>query len=105
MRFWALTFAGVAVILAMSYGCAHAQQQPSCGPREPGVARLAEVFGETLHSLGMTTGGNVLEIYVNDETGTWTAIASRPDGVSCEVANGEMWQSDLKPMEKPGKPM
>ncbi len=33
------------------------------------------------------------ETFANPVTGTWTILASRPDGVACLVASGELYEA------------
>jgi Rad3-related DNA helicase len=79
-------------------------QNPNCADREQVVARLAEQYGETLQSAGMNNDNAVLEIYASEDTGTWTILVTRPDGVACLIAAGEMWEGDAAPLTKPGEP-
>ena len=46
-------------------------------------------------AIGAEAGGGALELAVNRETGTWTAIITFADGSSCKLADGDGWQ-DLK---------
>jgi hypothetical protein len=85
-------------------GAADAQEQPqACAPRAQVIAKLADRFGETLRDLGYGRSG-VVEVYRSDETGTWTILMSRPDGISCMIAEGRIWDADVRPLTKQGDP-
>jgi len=88
------------LILAALTGAADAQAV--CAPRDHLIQRLADVYGETRKGFGLRSDHVVIEIYASDETGTWTLLATRPDGVSCAMAVGEAWQADDQTI-KPGE--
>lgn len=70
---------------------AMAQQQ--CAPYAPIRDRLTTgQYAEIPAARGMTVSGLVLEIFVNDKTGTWTAFVIRPDGLACGAASGTAWE-------------
>ena len=78
----------------------------SAGPRlacsyRDEVLALLERHGESLQSAGITTGRIMAETYANPETGTWTWVLTRPDGVSCMLGWGEGW---LKRPDSAGDP-
>ena len=93
-----LLLAAVAAVLSSP---AHAQQAQPCDERSAVVARLAERYGETLQSLGLTRNGKVLEVYASTATGTWTVIVTDEAGRSCLVEAGETWEAVGTP---PGAP-
>jgi len=68
-----------------------AAQAPTCGERAAITARLAAVFGESQQAAGIVGPIQVLEIWANIETGSWTALTSDHVGRSCLVATGEGW--------------
>jgi hypothetical protein len=71
---------------------AHAQQA-TCADRGEVVERLQTKYGETRQSLGLGRNNGVVEVYASDETGTWTILLSRPDGMACLVAAGEYFET------------
>jgi len=89
--------AALVVSLAMP---ALAQQQGSpCAPREYMLQRLAGVYGEVLQAIMIATG-NVVEIFANLETGTWSFVVTLPNGQSCLVGSGVAYENvddDLGP--------
>lgn len=64
-----------------------------CPERDAMVAALASKYGETAAGAGLSDNGVVLEVYRSTKTGTWTVIASGPDGKSCLVAAGALWEA------------
>ncbi len=81
---------------------AGAEGSQACAERSSVVQKLEEKFGETLRSLGLHRDDGVVEIYSSEETGTWTILMTRPDGMTCLLAAGQRWEQDVHPLEKPG---
>lgn len=77
-----------------------ARAQTNCAPREVLPPRLAETYGETLRALGLAANNTLVEIYASEETGTWTVVVTRPDGLSCLVASGGDW-TPITPVQLP----
>jgi hypothetical protein len=91
MRLDALALAAAALLAA-----APAVAQQVCAPRDQIVKRLAEGYGEARQGYGLQGGRLVVELYASAETGTWTIIATRPDGVACAMAAGQAWNEGEK---------
>lgn len=87
-------------ILAAAWSVA-AQAQQACAPRADIVAELQAKYGETRRGAGLQNRGSVTEVFASAETGTWTIIVTRPDGVACMMAAGEAW---LDERPAPGEP-
>ncbi|MDB4725932.1 hypothetical protein OAF54_00755 [bacterium] len=73
------------------------QQHPqypglTCGPRQGIIERLKKKYKEEPVAIGMVQNGWVMEITSNAQN-EWTALMTRPDGVTCIVAVGQDWQS------------
>jgi hypothetical protein len=86
----------LALILALLAMPAHAQQ-PSCAKRDGIVKGLAEKYGEAQYTGGLRQQGvtaTILEHWVNEATGTWTILETRPDGTSCILAAGTHFLRD-----------
>ena len=65
-----------------------------CGPRTEIVAKLESKYGETIHAVGLAGGGGgVVELLVSDESGSWTLLFSKPNGMTCLLAAGESWET------------
>jgi len=99
-----LVRAAIAVGLLSTTPYAEAEGRQTCAKREQVVQKLEEKFGETLRSIGLHQSDGVVEVYSSDETGTWTILMTRPDGITCLLASGQLWEQDAAPLHKPGKP-
>ena len=78
--------------------------QQVCLPRaDPIFARLNSQFGEILTEAGVDARGNLVRIFSSPETGTWTLLVTRPDGLTCIMAAGEGWDRNPEPL-KLGQP-
>lgn len=76
--------------LFVSASSANAQQ--FCAPRDTAVAELEKQFEEKVFGRGLAVDGRrMIELFVS-ETGSWTVLASDPNGHSCVMASGEDWQ-------------
>lgn len=84
----------VGALLAGMALCASpaASQGASCADRTLMVGRLAEKYGETLQGAGLNQSNNMIELFANAKTGTWTILATTPNGMSCMMAAGRAWQ-------------
>jgi hypothetical protein len=100
--FTLLVRAGTMVAVLAGTPRAEAEEARTCADRAQVVARLAERFGETLRSLGLQRGDAVVEVYSSEETGTWTILMTRPDGITCLLAAGQRWEQDARPIAAPG---
>ena len=67
-----------------------ARAQPHCGPRDQIVKALGENFKETPVGMGVTEPGQLIELFASS-SGSWTMVATTPNGTSCLVAAGESW--------------
>jgi len=88
----ARTVVGIALIACTP----HAEAADGCAARGEVVAKLAQRFGETLRSVGLQRAEGIVEVYASEETGTWTILVTRPDGLSCLLAAGELWEEEPK---------
>lgn len=68
----------------------YAAQQVPCGKRSDVVRVLREAFGETALAQGLAHTGAVAEVFTSPK-GSWTIVATSPDGMACMVGAGESW--------------
>jgi hypothetical protein len=99
-----LVRAAIAAALLAATPTAEAEGRQACAKREQVVRKLEEKFGETLRSIGLHHTDAVVEVYSSEETGTWTILMTRPDGMTCLLAAGQLWEHDAAPLQKPGQP-
>jgi hypothetical protein len=59
-----------------------------CIPYEAGTSPLKEKYGEVKSFWGLADK-NLLELWVNEDTGTWTIVVQTPDGLVCSIAAGD----------------
>ena len=79
---------------------AFAQQVP-CVPTDKIQQLLFESYGERLIEQGITSSGQLLQIYTNADNQTFTAVIVFPDGRACLATAGQDWeQIPSKPMGK-----
>lgn len=75
----------------------HPQQHPPqqeelgrCLKREDVTKRLTGgEFKEYIKIIGLIDEDQMLEIWTNEQTGTWTAFITKTNGISCVVSAGE----------------
>lgn len=70
-----------------------------CGKRDTVLTRLSEKFGETRRSLGLGANNGVVEVFANDETGSWTITVTMPDGRMCLVASGQSYEDTIDSLD------
>ena len=108
-KHFALSLGIAAFVLVAAQGRAgpgqpQAAVAPPCGERAAIVARLADTYGETRHAAGLSNGRAMVEVYASARTGTWTIIATHPDGRACLVASGQSFQDMARHLPPPGEP-
>jgi hypothetical protein len=78
----------VPLLLLLPMASASAQDEQVCADREEVTASLIGQWGELPTVVGRTPT-QVMEVWLNPETGTWTLVITSPTGVSCINAAGE----------------
>jgi len=76
--------------------------QPICGAHDDVVSGLEKKYSETPTARGLATAGLMIEVFASPE-GTFTIVATRPDGTSCLLAAGEAWHK-LATVSAPSEP-
>jgi hypothetical protein len=64
---------------------------------------LLERYREVPVSVGIQTDGQLIQIFASGETGTWTILATRPDGVSCILSAGQHYEQRQPPAKPTAK--
>ena len=64
---------------------------------------LAEKYGETRQSLGISANNTVMEVFAA-EAGSWTITATDPQGSMCLVASGEGDEAVVEVLSSEGGP-
>src|SRR4030042_2066781 len=76
------------VLAAATLFAVPATAQAPCGPTAAIHEFLTVQFGEVLQAVGISEGANLVEVWANLETRSWTLVMSSPDGVSCVFESG-----------------
>ena len=63
----------------------------TCGNRAVILAQLATKYQEAPVGLGVSNGGDLMELLISADGTTWTILQTRPNGPTCMVAAGENW--------------
>ena len=79
---------------------AEAQTRP-CADRATVVERLEKRFGEVRQAMGLNRANSLVELFASAETGTWTIVVTTPNGKSCLIASGDLWESQTGPLRRP----
>lgn len=80
-----------ALLVMAALSCAQpaiAQEKIFCLSLDKMVVALSKGKGEHLLTVGMMPNGNLLSQFVNLENETFTVTATRPDGMTCIMADG-----------------
>ena len=86
-----LTVAAASAALALATPAA-AQGMQACAERAQVVEKLASAYGETRQGVGLGASNGLVEMFVSQETGTWTITITRPGGQTCLIASGQAWE-------------
>jgi hypothetical protein len=105
-----LLLAAAGLMVALSVGWAAGQQQVAlpgtdgramqstpyggrmpCAGRAEVVRMLREKFNESPIGHGLAETGAVAEVFTSSK-GTWTIVATSPEGLSCVIGSGQSWQ-------------
>ncbi|SPJ26276.1 hypothetical protein [Palleronia abyssalis] len=92
----------IAALLIVAPTALAAGSGKPCAPRAELLENLATAFGEVPKTMGLADGGMVVETFAA-ESGSWTIIATRPNGISCRIASG-LWFEDTGDLSPTGDP-
>lgn len=92
--------AAAAVLLSLAVQPAAGQHV--CAARSDIVKSLQQEYEETPNAMGMSDSGAVIEVLSARDGKTWTILMTTPDGTSCVVATGEMWERMPEQVAKAG---
>jgi hypothetical protein len=103
-RLYLTAIAFLAVIIASLLGVSYANAQvpENCGPPPDVTAGLARNYGEIVIAMGVSSNGNLVEIFAAP-SGTFTIVITAPGGLSCiGVAGANFVAAELPPQGTPG---
>jgi hypothetical protein len=79
-----------------------AAQTGNCAERAHVVERLAGTYGESRQSIGLAANNQVMEVFANLESGSWTVTVTLPSGLTCLVASGMAFEVLEEPLTPTG---
>ncbi|HBQ36412.1 MAG TPA: hypothetical protein DD729_06185 [Rhodobacteraceae bacterium] len=68
-------------------------QSSNCAAHQTVVDRLAQSYGETRKSIGLSQNNVVLEVFASEKTGSWTITITTANGITCLVASGQAFET------------
>lgn len=93
----------ILVTLLAIAACAPAYAQTDlCASHSAFVQSLADSYGEARHMFGVVNETQVIEVFANGRTGTWTLLVTGPDGTSCMASSGTDFDDTIAPMPPNG---
>ena len=96
-----IALAALAALIASPAGA----QARVCAPDAAALAaQLGTQYGEHLSAAGVATGGGLIQVYSNPESGSWTIAVRIPDGPTCILSSGEGWSTETVAAPLPGRP-
>lgn len=78
---------------------------PDCRDRSVMIDTLIAEYGEQLVEVREVQGEGLVEFHVSPEDGTWTALLTRHNGMSCVIGIGEGIDPSKTKALKPGLPI
>jgi hypothetical protein len=98
---WVMVAMFIAVWFSFMICPAAAQQMmlpgAPCADNSDIADQLIKRYGESRSGMGIHGDGSLVELWLSEETGTWTIVVTRPDGLSCIRAAGKGWEALPKP--------
>ena len=91
IKFLSIVWLALTLLTVSSASQPQVPRGPPCMDRAQAIAHLHALFGEQAVGRGLANGGFVLELFVGP-SGSWTAFATTPQGLSCLIAAGEGWE-------------
>jgi len=112
MKIWAMNrfavkrfaFCAGLGLAAVTTSQANAQNQRVnmlCAERDIIVRELTGRYGEQVYGMGLAHQNRIVEVYVSEETGSWTITVTSADGTTCLMAAGQHF-AQITP-EAPGE--
>jgi len=94
-----------ALALSLMIAFPAAAQGNNCAERPQVLERLSGTYGETRRSIGIAASNQVVEVFGNEDTGTWTITVTLPSGLTCLVAAGQSFEVLSEALEPTGEPL
>ena len=84
-----------ATLVALAAVPASAEETKNCADRTTITERLTSGYGEKFAGGGLRNAESIFEVWMSDDSGTWTILMTSPDGQSCVMAAGTNWREAL----------
>lgn len=83
-----------ALLLALSTDFAFAEtaNNENCNDRDTIVRSLNDRYGETRQGRGLVDESTLMEVFANEENGTWTITILKSDGQMCLMSTGQSYR-------------
>lgn len=91
--------------LMASTSLAQTQPGPVCGPYEAMKETLGDSFGETTVGVGLSAQGNVISVFANLETGTFTLVVTDVTMQTCIAVSGSSYEVVTEVLPPKGEDM
>lgn len=88
----------IRLALLLAALAAPAAAQTRCAPFHDIATMLPQQFGEVPIATGAAQQ-NAMFLFLNRQTGTWSIVIYRPDGVACIPAHGDQYDAPTPPPE------
>lgn len=85
----------LALTLAASAASPALAETKNCADRAKITQRLEAGYGEKFAGGGLRNSESIYEVWMSDDSGTWTILMTRPDGTACVMAAGTNWREAL----------
>ncbi len=84
------------IIISLSYAVsASAQTGYTCANRNEMVSTLTDKYNEHQIGVGIGKDNRLVELWVNNETGTFSILKTYANGIACVLVVGENWVSSF----------
>ncbi len=81
-------------------------QSVTCAEHEVMIRHLSQHFGEVRQMVGLSTGGQLVELFGAEDTGTWSVVITAPTGRACLLVAGGYFERAAPAVSVPqGAPM
>lgn len=78
--------------LATTLGFTNYADAAMCGSRDSVTKLLANRYKEEPVAIGMVSDRGVMEVYVSNDTSTWSIVVTTPQGKTCIIAAGQNYE-------------
>jgi hypothetical protein len=92
----------ILVLWTITSPATQAQGGLGCVPVQTAIQKMKEIHGEVPLFRGVSRGGYIIIVFLNSDTGTWTAGQISPSraGFICAIDAGESGETELNLLKK-----